>query len=301
MTDMKMVNIKRRNCLLGGAAMLTGMLLSSPSFAESGAQEHLVRRQLRFSLALSNPHAIELSDQQLWLYLPATENPIQQLDGVKVSMAHSVLTDALGHNILQFSFPQFAPLATKVVTIAVDVSLFSLDEGPATAALQQPQQWLATERYIETSDPRIQAQAAQLKQPGARETGFAIYEWVRRHIQYAGYVADDLGALAALTQASGDCTEYAYLAVALARANGIPARMVGGYVSDRSIAPRAEDYHNWAELHIDGAWRLLDAQKENWLTPAQHYIAFRFYRDQIINQVGLAHRFHTNGELQVRM
>ncbi|MFC5473796.1 transglutaminase-like domain-containing protein [Paraherbaspirillum soli] len=118
---------------------------------------------------------------------------------------------------------------------------------------------------------------------------------------YAGYIADDLWALWALLQRSGDCTEYAYLAVALARANGIPARMVGGYVTDRNIAPRAEEYHNWAELYVDGAWRLLDAQKENWLAPVQQYIAFRFYRDSVINPVGLAHRFNVSGEMQVRL
>jgi transglutaminase-like putative cysteine protease len=278
--------------------LLTAALAPCATSAQDAVQAAEVRRQLRFSVVLSNPRPTELRDQQLWLYLPASESPIQQIDSVNVSSDHSMLSDALGHNILQLRFSNFAPLATKVVSIAVNVLLRDASES---AALKHPGDWLATERYIETSDARIQALASRLRQPTVQASGLAIYEWLRQNMHYAGYIADDLGALYAVTQRSGDCTEYAYLAVALARANGIPARMVGGYVTDRNIAPRAEDYHNWAELHIDGAWRLLDAQKENWLTPAQQYIAFRFYRDKIINPVGLAHRFHSNGELQIRL
>ncbi|AIY41405.1 hypothetical protein LT85_2247 [Collimonas arenae] len=285
--------MKRRSWLRHSGGMLTAALMPCAASAQQA-----VRRQLRFSIVLSNPHPSELRDQQLWLYLPASESPIQQIDSVSVSAKHNMLSDALGHNILQLSFTRIAPLATKVVSIAVDVLLHDASEP---APLKDFRDWLTTERYIETSDAHIQALAAQLRQPTAQSSGRAIYEWLRQNMHYAGYIADDLGALYAVTQRSGDCTEYAYLAVALARANGIPARMVGGYVTDRNIAPRAEDYHNWAELHIDGAWRLLDAQKEHWLTPAQQYIAFRFYRDKITNPVGLAHRFHSNGELQIRL
>ena len=117
--------------------------------------------------------------------------------------------------------------------------------------------------------------------------------------QYAGYLADDLGALSALEHRRGDCTEYADLVVALARANGIPARMVGGYVTDRDCGPRPQDYHNWAELYHEGAWRVVDAQKGICLEQGSQYVAFRIYRDAPINAVGLAHRYRLQGELQV--
>jgi transglutaminase-like putative cysteine protease len=117
-------------------------------------------------------------------------------------------------------------------------------------------------------------------------------------LSYAGYLADDYGALYALTNRRGDCTEYAYLATALARASSIPARMVGGYVTDRDITPRAGDYHNWAELYIDGSWRLLDAQKGNWLQPIDQYVAFRYHRVEMPNPLGTAHRFRIEGGLR---
>ena len=85
----------------------------------------------------------------------------------------------------------------------------------------------------------------------------------------------------------------------MARANGIPARMVGGYNIDNNAVLKATDYHNWAELYVDGAWLLLDTQKGRWLAPPEQYVAFRHYRDQAINPVGLAHRYSQEGKFEV--
>jgi transglutaminase-like putative cysteine protease len=161
--------------------------------------------------------------------------------------------------------------------------------------------WLHTDRFTEVGDSRIQAQALALRASTPLQTARNIYEWVANSIAYAGFIADDLGALYALTERKGDCTEYAFLVVALARANQIPARMVGGYFADRDLAPRADEYHNWAELYVEGAWRLVDAQKRNWLLPCADYTAFRLFCGNAINAVGLAHRFAVDGDMQVRM
>lgn len=187
------------------------------------------------------------------------ETATQKLGAVTVSMSHELSSDSVGHSIVRLAFPPVAPLASKVVSIIADVML---RDAPTPAPLPDPQAWLAAERYVEIGDPRIRTLAAELRGAEERETARAIYDWIRQHLQYAGYLPDDRGALDALTRRQGDCTEYAYLAVALARANGIPARMVGGYVADRNSVLRAKDYHNWAEVYFDGAWRLLDAQKE---------------------------------------
>jgi len=278
-----------------------GLHLAAPASAQPVADTaaSTVRRQLRFTMSLSNPSSEELRDQSVWIYVPAGETPTQRLTGLQVSAAHEVLSDTLGHRIVKLRLASLPALATRVVTIAAEVAL---REVPVqTVQPKSPTPWLEPERHIETMDPDIRSLAVELRCPSERETSRAIYDWVRGNLHYAGFVADDLGALYALKERRGDCTEYAYLAVALARANNIPARMVGGYVTDRSMAPRAEEYHNWAEFFFEGAWRLVDAQKESWLSPAQQYIAFRFYRDKQINPVGLAHRFRVEGLVQVRI
>lgn len=296
-------SVTRRSCLKTGSAWVVSAVYLLPTLltvaqAEPVVNASVIRRQLRLTVMLTNPHAKELKNQMLWLYFPATHTATQQLDGLKVSTEYRLQTDRLNHSIVVLEFAQFAPFAQKIITLAADVTLTT---QPAEIPLNDPGTWLIHERYIEVGDARIQSLADVLKRATPMETAKAIYEWVSQNLVYAGYVADDVGALQALLQRRGDCTEYAYLAVALARANQIPARMVGGYVVDKSTVLRAEEYHNWAEVYINGAWRLLDAQKQNWLTPAEQYVAFRYYRDDVINPLGLAHRFKVQGEVQVRL
>jgi transglutaminase-like putative cysteine protease len=274
---------------------LGSMLGSVVGTCLSNEQSAGVVRHLRLTISLVNPFSVELFDQSLWLYVPAGNTATQELRGLHVSVEHEILVDTLDHRVLKLSFARFAPLSTKIVAITADVMLH-----PTTvSALADPQSWLKSEKYIEVDEPAIAALAASLKRETTVDTGRAIFDWLVEHIRYAGYVADDLGALAALESRRADCTEYAYLAVALARANGVPARMIGGYLADRDMVIKSADYHNWAEIYLDGAWRLLDAQKGNWLAPADRYVAFRIYRDEAINPIGLAHRYRVGGKLQV--
>lgn len=288
--------IKRRECLKVGLMGLVGIATAPWSFAQSQPVGP-VRRQLRLTVTLTNPTPHELLGQTVWLYVPAAETPTQKLDALTVSMPHERLRDPLGHSIVRLALPRMAALASKVVGIAAVVQMA---RTPTPAPLANPQDWLGSERYIETTDARIQALAAELKRPAERDSAKASYDWIRQHLQSEAYVAGDRGAVDALDKRRGDCTEYAYLAVALARANGIPARMVGGYVTDRDAVLRAEDYHNWVEVYVDGAWRLLDAQKGRWLAPTEQYVAFRFFRDQAVNPIGLAHRYKVEGGLELR-
>lgn len=254
-----------------------------------------VRRRLRLALTFSNPHARMLEGQRCWHYLPAELGQSQQLLDVQVSMPFSVQQDSLGHRVLALEFGQLPPLAQKVVRITADVAT----SGAGAQALPERAAWLGAQRHVETGAAEIQALAAQLRAPAEWDSARAIYGWVQRNLAYAGYLADDLGALQALRTRRGDCTEYASLTVALARACGIPARVMGGYYGERDLAPQPQDYHDWAELYLDGAWRLADAQKGNWLIPHEHYVAFRIHSGTATNAVGLAHRYRLQGELQL--
>jgi transglutaminase-like putative cysteine protease len=60
---------------------------------------------------------------------------------------------------------------------------------------------------------------------------------------------------------AGDCTEHAVLLAALARAAGIPARVVGGMVYADEFVGKKQlfGYHMWAELYVAGGWYPFDA------------------------------------------
>ncbi|WP_177200958.1 transglutaminase family protein [Roseateles sp. YR242] len=277
------------------AANAADRLNSAPAV---GADPATDRRRLRFTLTLRNPSAEPVTDQTIWVYMPLRETALQRLESLQVSMPHALSHDALGHSLLRLSLPRVGPLGAKVVTVQAEVSL---RPEPVAQPLADPAAWLQAERFIESTDPAVRELAAALRRETPAQTLDAIYDWVRTNLQYAGYLADPLGAREALARRSGDCTEYAFLCTALARACGIAARPVGGYVVGASAAPRADEYHDWAEVHLGGAWRVMDAQKGCWERPAADYVGFRLYRETPSNALGTAPRFKVDGSLELRM
>lgn len=287
-----MISVLNRRRLLKASLSLAGAMCM-PVTVLSQTKSQIVRR-LRFTPTFSNQLDHALEKQEFWGYLPADIPGKQYLRHIQVSMPHHIEKDLWGHNILRLSFEHFPAYARKLVTLNTEIALES--ENIPSLFIGN---WLGPERYIESDNQQILDLAVRLKGPSDRDTAFAIFNWVRHNLTYAGYIAEDLGALKALQDQRGDCTEYATLVVALARANQIPARMLGGYFVARDTSPRPRDYHNWAELYFEGSWHTVDAQKENWLEPGSQYIAFRVYRDKASNSIGLAHRYQTRGELQI--
>ena len=284
-----------------GIGWLPVSSLANPAANGAAVQEQKpaqVTRQLRFSAVLSNPQGKRLVNQTLWMYLPITRTSAQDFIAVDTKIPYAMQTDAVGHSIIKIQIAELPPFAQRPFSLTVQTVQYS---APRPSDSGDQKDWLHTERFTEVSDSRVQAQARVLRASTPLQTARNIYEWVANNIAYAGFIADDLGAVYALTERKGDCTEYAFLVVALARANQIPARMVGGYVADRDRAPRADEYHNWAELYVEGAWHLVDAQKKNWLSPCADYTAFRWYRGSAINALGLAHRYAVDGDMNVRM
>ena len=68
------------------------------------------------------------------------------------------------------------------------------------------------------------------------------------------------------------------LSVALCRANGIPARRIGGYICPESAVLKARDYHNWGEFYEGGTWQLADPQNNVLMQNQDDYIAMRIIR-----------------------
>lgn len=68
------------------------------------------------------------------------------------------------------------------------------------------------------------------------------------------YAHNSSSVLQILDRREGDCTEHSQLFVTLARAAGIPAREVTGFVYNNSDDKPALAGHVWAEVEIDGRW-----------------------------------------------
>ncbi|BEP33276.1 hypothetical protein GmRootV59_02500 [Variovorax sp. V59] len=281
----------QRRAWIGAAGALAGSALMSIGRGSLAAQEEL---QLRFNLGMNNPGSLDLAAQRLWMYLPVRRNAWWTLDAVETGLRHELQADPLGHTVLFVSIDKLSAYARRTASLMISLKR----AGAPMPAPKDAQDWLAPERYIESDHEAIVAQARALKSATGEGTVRNIHGFVAASVDYAGYAPEDFGALYALRQRRGDCSEYACLVVALCRASGIPARMVEGYVTDRSFVPKPMDFHDWAEVLVDGQWRVVDAQKGALLEQEAQYIAFRYYRDKALNGVGLAHRYRVEGEME---
>lgn len=84
----------------------------------------------------------------------------------------------------------------------------------------------------------------------------AIRAWVARSLRYDMFASElDDGAVATLGKRGGMCRDFSHVMIALCRALGIPAR----YVSVYAPALQPPDFHAVTEVHLDGAWWVVDA------------------------------------------
>lgn len=96
----------------------------------------------------------------------------------------------------------------------------------------------------------------------------SIYDWIVDDIAYnegkAAQLADATGYLpspdATIDEGSGICFDYASLAAAMLRSQGIPCKIITGCVSPDDI------YHAWNMVYIDGTWvdARIDVKQNTW-------------------------------------
>jgi transglutaminase-like putative cysteine protease len=260
-----------------------------------------VQRRIRYSFTLQNSTGEPLQDASLTAYAPVSVTSTQRVEGLTTSFPTEVQVDASGNQILRFRIERLAPYAAKVITVEAHLAL---SDRPVPQAPPAPllEAYTKPERYIESDDGRIKAIAQTLKGEGPTRTARNIFDWLRQNLRSLPFTPEDRGALQALASKSGDCTEYAYLFVALARASGIPARAMGGFVAPESGVLDPRDYHNWAEFYADGAWHLADPQRGRFEKNPSHYVAMRVISATLPNQLGSSHRYSAAGRgLRVSM
>ena len=118
--------------------------------------------------------------------------------------------------------------------------------------------WLQPAPLIESDDAGIVAQAQELTK-GATNRWQAvsnIAQWVCKEIQYT--IADTPSARLALEKRQGDCGPHATLTVAMLRAVGIPAKLVGGLVYAPTLGG-SFGQHAWVEVYMgDDGWIAFD-------------------------------------------
>jgi hypothetical protein len=147
-----------------------------------------------------------------------------------------------------------------IVTVCKDCGDEVAETPESLAPYLRPNAWVRSEAPEIT---RLAAKAGGPDRPLAARMAkleSQVRNNMRRDADYVGY-AD---AVEALRTGKGDCTEFAVILVALARAQGIPARMVVGMAYSRQFAGRKDSFnpHAWVQVYDGRRWVSYDAALE---------------------------------------
>jgi len=277
------------------------ILFAHSVFAYEKVENDIIRN-IQYSYTLQNTTSSTISNAKFWTYAPVSKNNFQELKNIVSNHKYQMESDALENSILSYKFNQIEPFATKMVHIKALVKLSTNNQKQSNNPMNKKDFFLLSEKYIESNATEIKQISKKLIGGNDLETAENIYKWVSDNLKYAGYIKNNRGALWAIKNGKGDCTEFMYLFVALCRANGIPARGIAGYHINKNTIVDASDYHNWAEFYVDGFWRISDPQKKVFMQNQNQYIAMRVISHFIKNSIGDYNRYRFSGNgLKIKM
>ncbi|HZP66829.1 MAG TPA: transglutaminase-like domain-containing protein [Rudaea sp.] len=147
--------------------------------------------------------------------------------------------------------------ARAIVTICDDCGAA---EAPAAGELAR---YTAPNAWVRSDDKEIRGLALDSVLRSAR-TEYRMQKLANAVMQHMRGSSDLLGyadAVTALHTGAGDCTEFAVLLAALARAQGIPARVVAGLAYSDSFSGRKDVFvpHMWVQAWNGARWKSYDA------------------------------------------
>jgi len=118
------------------------------------------------------------------------------------------------------------------------------------------EQYLQPSYIIPCHDQRIRQTAQEIvtKADGTQQQILFLIDWMRANIRQEP--EDVFSALDVLDGKKAECQGHTFLYAALARALGIPTRVVNGIVY--SVEFQGFLYHTWAESLVDGHWIAID-------------------------------------------
>ena len=187
----------------------------------------------------------------LVVVLPKTIPGRQKIMGMRYSPKPSRIFDENGNRYAEFVFVKPDKQTRVEINIKAELLRYDLlvarekdkkdhSEGPRL------KDFLKQEKHIEKDYPEIQQIAKSME--GRTEVDIVrnMYNYVIDNMEYTGRRGKDWGAVKALQQKKGDCSEYSDLFVAICRAKNIPARVVTGYITEPTLTAK----HAWAEVYL---------------------------------------------------
>jgi transglutaminase-like putative cysteine protease len=238
------------------------------------AEPNDIVKTIRYQFRVQNTSNEVIKNSQFVVYAPAHVMGRQEVLSLSANREFELNEMPLGNRSLMFTLDVLPPYASKQIVITAKLKVF---DGAVSVVLADElrTKFLQEEPFIEVSHPAITAQAKLLAKGTEQPFGNTIYKWLTDNVKDIGLVSANKGALYALQNQKGDCTEFMYLFSALARAEQVPTRNLGGFVLPQNGLLTASDYHNWAEYYDGNRWRIVDAQRQVFDQGYDSYIIMR--------------------------
>ncbi|MCD4722051.1 MAG: transglutaminase domain-containing protein [Desulfobacula sp.] len=265
----------------------------------NGKPSYSISRQIQYSFTITNKTANPVKNAEFITYGPVKKTPIQWCEKIKASHEYNLVTDKFANQVLIFKFDVIPPHGTKIITITADLKL---SKTPNKVKANNIDLFLVPQKYVESNHDDIRKTALGFKSERPIQTAEKLFKWVSTHLVYTGYAGNERGALFAMKNKQGDCTEYMHLYAAMCRASQIPARCMAGYIVTKNSILKPGGFHNWAQIYLGDTWETIDPQNKVFLKNPSHYIAMQVIAGNQLNPMGDHHRFRINGSgLKVRM
>lgn len=245
--------------------------IASLAMAEDASQDKYVQAMF----IVENQSGEVLKNVEVRASAPVLWTSEQQTMDVRTSPASTRSKDVAGNQTVAWVIAELAPYALRVLRLEADLKYAASE--PASIGTEDRARYLMAEPFIEVNDPGIQVQAKGFAGQDTVEKAHGIFKWVKEHVQNDGFSAQNKGAVWALQQGRGDCTEMTCLFVALCRACDIPARMLGGYRCARNCILDPIAYHNWAEFYDGQRWQLADVFDGQFMGAGYAYVATKVF------------------------
>lgn len=278
-------------------SILVASLVYQPGLTVHNAFE--TTKTVRYGFIITNNSSALIDAAKFEVFVPSALTPFQRRDHLEASESFTLITDIVGNQKAVIEINDLPPHGAEQVILTARVSVTNTPNLPREWLTQE--RLLADETYIESDHLEIKSLSKRIVSANLNDEVRGMHHWVAANIKNVGYIAENRGALYALRKKRGDCSEFAYSIVALARSATMPAVPVAGFMmSGQSGVLKASDYHNWAYIFNDEAWHLSDPMKNSLNESQEEYVSFNLlHQNENLNN---SQRFFVADErLSVRM
>lgn len=224
-----------------------------PALRKQTIQNNIVDLDLSYDFSVPG----ETRKISLTVVLPTTIPDRQKIISTQYSPKPSRIFHQNGNRYAEFKFNKHGKQIKIDIKIKAELfkyDLYTAKKNHLTEYIENSEltDFLIHEKHIEKNDPEIQRVAESIEGQTEEDIVKNIYSYVIEHLEYIKHGRKEFGAIRALQEGKGDCSEYSDLFVSLCRAKNIPARVLTGYtLRSDSDSPK----HNWAEVYLqDYGW-----------------------------------------------